>query len=174
MLTILGIFLIYHMSVSYLQLNFQQINVIKCPSSIRTHNNLEHEPPSVTTRPWLPPKQIRFTIEFELIQVQKLCTIDVFAFCNHFLLLLLNKRRFGKEASRQRTSNHFNRNDAIDAINGSRFKSDIFTTREGTQGSYALRKRRLNCFLKKWTNPGLFLFIFVLFALQFQYKLKKA
>ena len=29
-------------------------------------------------------------------------------------------------------------------------------------------------FLKKWANPGLFLFIFVLFVLQFQYKLKKA
>ena len=25
----------------------------------------------------------------------------------------------------------------------------------------------------KWANPGLFLFIFVLFSLQFQYKLKK-
>ena len=29
-------------------------------------------------------------------------------------------------------------------------------------------------FLNKWTNPGLFLFIFVLFLLQFQHKLKKA
>ena len=29
-------------------------------------------------------------------------------------------------------------------------------------------------FKKKWANPGLFLFIFVLFSLQFQYKLKKA
>ena len=29
------------------------------------------------------------------------------------------------------------------------------------------------CFLK-WANPGLFLFIFVLFSLQYQYKLKKA
>ena len=29
-------------------------------------------------------------------------------------------------------------------------------------------------FLKKWANPGLFLFIFVLFLLQFQHKLKKA
>ena len=28
-------------------------------------------------------------------------------------------------------------------------------------------------FLKKWANPGLFLFNFVLFSLQFQYKLKK-
>ena len=28
-------------------------------------------------------------------------------------------------------------------------------------------------FFKKWSNPGLFLFIFVLFSLQFQYKLKK-
>ena len=28
--------------------------------------------------------------------------------------------------------------------------------------------------LKKWANPGLFLYIFVLFLLQFQYKLKKA
>ena len=27
--------------------------------------------------------------------------------------------------------------------------------------------------VKKWANPGLFLFIFVLFLLQFQYKLKK-
>ena len=27
---------------------------------------------------------------------------------------------------------------------------------------------------KKWTNPGLFLFIFILFSLQFQYKLKKS
>ena len=31
-----------------------------------------------------------------------------------------------------------------------------------------------NSFFKKWANPGLFLFIFVLFSLQFQYKLKKA
>ena len=32
-----------------------------------------------------------------------------------------------------------------------------------------------NFFLKKnWANPGLSLFIFVLFSLQFQYKLKKA
>ena len=30
------------------------------------------------------------------------------------------------------------------------------------------------CFLKKWANPGLFLFIFILFSVQFQYKLKKA
>ena len=29
-------------------------------------------------------------------------------------------------------------------------------------------------FFEKWANPGLFLFIFVLFSLQFQYKLKKA
>ena len=29
-------------------------------------------------------------------------------------------------------------------------------------------------FFKKWANLGLFLFIFVLFSLQFQYKLKKA
>ena len=29
-------------------------------------------------------------------------------------------------------------------------------------------------FFKKWAYPGLFLFIFVLFLLQFQYKLKKA
>ena len=29
-------------------------------------------------------------------------------------------------------------------------------------------------FIKKLANPGLFLFIFVLFSLQFQYKLKKA
>ena len=29
-------------------------------------------------------------------------------------------------------------------------------------------------FFKKWANPGLFLFIFVLFSLQFQCKLKKA
>ena len=29
-------------------------------------------------------------------------------------------------------------------------------------------------FKKKWANPGLFLFIFVLFSLQFQYKLKKS
>ena len=28
-------------------------------------------------------------------------------------------------------------------------------------------------FLKKWANPGFFLFIFVLFSLLFQYKLKK-
>ena len=31
-----------------------------------------------------------------------------------------------------------------------------------------------NHLIKKWANPGLFLFIFVLFVLQFQYKLKKA
>ena len=29
-------------------------------------------------------------------------------------------------------------------------------------------------FVKKWTNPCLFLSIFVLFSLQFQYNLKKA
>ena len=28
--------------------------------------------------------------------------------------------------------------------------------------------------IKKWANSGLFLFIFVLFVLQFKYKLKKA
>ena len=28
--------------------------------------------------------------------------------------------------------------------------------------------------VKKWANPAFFLFIFILFALQFQYKLKKA
>ena len=37
-----------------------------------------------------------------------------------------------------------------------------------------MRKYSFNLFLKKWANPGLFLFIFVLFLLQFQHKLKKA
>ena len=29
-------------------------------------------------------------------------------------------------------------------------------------------------FFKKWANPGLFLFIFILFLLQFQYKMRKS
>ena len=45
--------------------------------------------------------------------------------------------------------------------------------------SHLLFRGKYHCtadlvFLKKWAKPGLFLFIFVLFLLQFQYKLKKA
>ena len=47
---------------------------------------------------------------------------------------------------------------------------------ETIQGPILLRKfqRKIFFIFFKWANPGLFLFNFVLFSLQFQYKLKKA
>ena len=46
---------------------------------------------------------------------------------------------------------------------------------ETIQGPILLRKfqRKIFFIFFKWANPGLFLFNFVLFSLQFQYKLKK-
>ena len=41
------------------------------------------------------------------------------------------------------------------------------------QKPFGYRGAIINVFFVKWANPGLFLFVFVLFSLQFQYKLKK-
>ena len=45
----------------------QQINVKKCPSSIRRRDSnprpLDREPPPITTRPGLPPKKVFFTLQ---------------------------------------------------------------------------------------------------------------
>ena len=61
---ILGLFFVYFWSFQTINTNLQQINVKKCPSSIRCRDSnsqpSDYESPPLTTKPGLPPQTVCF------------------------------------------------------------------------------------------------------------------
>ena len=72
----------------------QQINVKKCPSSMRRWDSnpqpSEYESPPTTTGPWLPPRQSKEVVNVLLCRYMIQIVVLPFKYISHTLSLLMN------------------------------------------------------------------------------------
>ena len=72
----------------------QQLNVEKCPSSIRCRDSnpqpSEYESPPTTTGPWLPPRQSKEVVNVLLCRYMIQIVVLPFKYISHTLSLLMN------------------------------------------------------------------------------------